>query len=245
MCGNRSSDGCDPLLELLILLAILGGFLGMLLRRNLLLKVLSMDVMGSAVVALFVLVATRTGLQPILSTNETAVSLAAIADPIPQGVILTAIVIGISIQALLLVVISRLAIIDPVLMWPASKAMPISRDTAMSEGLSHALLVGWLEAPFAVAFSGAVVPILGEWPLLMCCIATGEIALQTLLSDSTTTLMLLGNHGVVLQLDPRRLVSAAQRRGDGRRAPELRGNGERPALCCRPCCSVASTSASW
>ena len=104
------------LLELLILLAILSGFLGMLLRRNLLLKVLSMDVMGSGVVALFVLVAARTGLRsPILSTNKTAVSLAAIADPIPQGVILTAIVIGISIQALLLVVISRLASIDPVL----------------------------------------------------------------------------------------------------------------------------------
>ena len=72
----------------------------------------------------------------------------------------------------------------------------------MSEGLSHALLVGWLEAPFVVAFLGAVVPMLGDLPLLLCCIATGGIALQTLLSDSTTTLMLLGNHGVVLQLDP-------------------------------------------
>ena len=100
----------------------------------------------------------------------------------------------------------------------------------MSEGLSHALLVGWLEAPFAVAFLGAVVPILGELPLLLCCIATGGIALQTLLSDSTTTLMLLGNHGVVLQLDPlaawflllNAVVMVAVRL-------ELRGNSERPA----------------
>ena len=100
----------------------------------------------------------------------------------------------------------------------------------MSEGLSHALLVGWLEAPFAVAFLGAVVPILGELPLLMCCIATGGIALQTLLSDSTNTLMLLGNHGVVLQLDPlaawflllNAVVMVAVRL-------ELRGNSERPA----------------
>ena len=100
----------------------------------------------------------------------------------------------------------------------------------MSEGLSHALLVGWLEAPFAVAFLGAVVPILGELPLLMCCIATGGIALQTLLSDSTNTLMLLGNHGVVLQLDPlaawflllNAVVMVAVRL-------ELRGNRERPA----------------
>lgn len=57
------------LLELLILLAMLSGFLGLLLHRNLFLKVLSMDVLGSAVVALFVLVAARTGLRsPILST---------------------------------------------------------------------------------------------------------------------------------------------------------------------------------
>ena len=100
----------------------------------------------------------------------------------------------------------------------------------MSEGLSHALLVGWLEAPFAVAFLGAVVPMLGDLPLLLCCIATGGIALQTLLSDSTTTLMLLGNHGVVLQLDPlaawflllNAVVMVAVRL-------ELRGNPERPA----------------
>jgi multicomponent Na+:H+ antiporter subunit C len=104
------------LLELLILLTILSGFLGMLLRRNLLLKVLSMDVMSSAVVALFVLVAARTGLRsPILSAQETTLSLAAVADPIPQAVILTAIVIGLSVQALLLVVISRLASVDPLL----------------------------------------------------------------------------------------------------------------------------------
>ena len=55
------------LLELLILLAALAGFAGLLLRRNLFLKVLSMDVMGSAVVALFVLLAARSGLRsPIL-----------------------------------------------------------------------------------------------------------------------------------------------------------------------------------
>jgi multicomponent Na+:H+ antiporter subunit C len=108
------------LLELLILLAMLSGFLGLLLHRNLFLKVLSMDVLSSAVVALFVLVAARTGLRsPILSISnasaESATFLNSTADPIPQAVILTAIVIGLSIQALLLVVISRLARFDPVL----------------------------------------------------------------------------------------------------------------------------------
>lgn len=109
----------DPfrLLELMILAAVLAGFVGLLLRRNLFLKVLAMDVMGSAVVALFVLVGARSGLRsPILPTSgdgPAAAAAAAWADPIPQAVILTAIVIGLSIQALLLVVVTRLSRIDP------------------------------------------------------------------------------------------------------------------------------------
>ena len=108
------------LLEVLILAAILAGFVGLLLRRNLFLKVLAMDVMGCAVVALFVLVAARGGLHsPILSGRDATLAApsdtAAMADPIPQAVILTAIVIGLSIQALLLVVIARLSSFDPCL----------------------------------------------------------------------------------------------------------------------------------
>ncbi|MFN9872585.1 MAG: cation:proton antiporter subunit C [Cyanobacteriota bacterium] len=106
------------LLELLILLAALAGFTGLLLRRNLFLKVLAMDVTGSAVVALFVLLGARSGLRtPILSRladpADPGLVIADLADPIPQAVILTAIVIGLSIQALLLVVITQLARIDP------------------------------------------------------------------------------------------------------------------------------------
>lgn len=106
------------LLELLILLAALAGFAGLLLRRNLFLKVLAMDVTGSAVVALFVLLGARAGLRtPILSRladpTDPGSAIAELADPIPQAVILTAIVIGLSIQALLLVVITQLARQDP------------------------------------------------------------------------------------------------------------------------------------
>jgi multicomponent Na+:H+ antiporter subunit C len=106
------------LLELLILLTALAGFTGLLLRRNLFLKVLAMDVMGSAVVALFVLFAARSGLRSPLLVGLSAASSSDVvptdlADPVPQAVILTAIVIGLSIQALLLVVVTQLARVDP------------------------------------------------------------------------------------------------------------------------------------
>ncbi|MCP9848897.1 NADH-quinone oxidoreductase subunit K [Cyanobium sp. Morenito 9A2] len=107
----------DPfrVLEALVLLTVLIGLLGLLLRRNLLLKVLAMDVMGTGVISLFVLIAARSGLRtPILSTDTpAAVGDGAWADPIPQAVILTGIVIGFSVQALLLVATTRLARLDP------------------------------------------------------------------------------------------------------------------------------------
>jgi multicomponent Na+:H+ antiporter subunit C len=107
----------DPfrLLEALVMVTVLVGFLGLLARRNLFLRTLSLDVMGTGSVALFVLVAGRTGLRtPVLERGGAAGALGW-ADPIPQGVILTAIVIGLSIQALVLVVLTRLSRHDPLL----------------------------------------------------------------------------------------------------------------------------------
>jgi multicomponent Na+:H+ antiporter subunit C len=69
-----------------------------------------------------VLLGARSGLRsPILPSTPgdpaaaAASNATAWADPIPQAVILTAIVIGLSIQALVLVVVSRLAQTDPLL----------------------------------------------------------------------------------------------------------------------------------
>lgn len=102
-----------------MLLTALVGFLGLIRRRNLFLRALALDVMGTGAVALFVLVAARSGLRtPILARGELAVATLpsmAWADAVPHAVILTAIVIGLSIQALLLVVIARLSRLDPLL----------------------------------------------------------------------------------------------------------------------------------
>ena len=75
-------------------------------------KIISMDVMSTGVIAYFVVVAARQGVfTPILGdtirTNY--------ADPVPQAVILTAIVIGFSIQALMLVGVIKLARNNPTL----------------------------------------------------------------------------------------------------------------------------------
>ncbi len=115
---NRALEGSIPsptafsLLTACLFATILFGFLGILLKRNLLLKILSMDVMSTGVIALYVLVAARTGLfTPIADAREGL----AYADPVPQAVILTAIVIGFSIQALMLVGVMKLARNHPTL----------------------------------------------------------------------------------------------------------------------------------
>ena len=75
-------------------------------------KIISMDVMSTGVIAYYVLIASRNGLfTPIFSDAKNV----AYSDPVPQAVILTAIVIGFSIQALMLVGVIKLARNNPTL----------------------------------------------------------------------------------------------------------------------------------
>jgi len=102
------------MLEAFVFITILCGFLGIILKKNLVMKIISMDIMSTGVIAYYVLVASRNGLfTPIInSTNSTDVTY---ADPVPQAVILTAIVIGFSVQALMLVCVMKLAKNNPTL----------------------------------------------------------------------------------------------------------------------------------
>lgn len=100
------------MLEAFALATILCGFFGIILKKNLVMKIISMDVMSTGVIAYYIVVAAREGLfTPIVSGAPKG----AYADPVPQSVILTAIVIGLSIQALMLVGVMKLARDNPTL----------------------------------------------------------------------------------------------------------------------------------
>jgi multicomponent Na+:H+ antiporter subunit C len=99
-------------LEAFVFATILSGFFGILWKKNLIMKIVAMDVMSVGVVAYFVLIAARDGLfTPILSSIPDLTY----ADPVPQAVILTAIVIGFSIQAVMLVGAMKLSHNHPTL----------------------------------------------------------------------------------------------------------------------------------
>lgn len=90
----------DYITRALVLMTILIGLFGLLFKRSLLLRILSMDVMGTGIISLFVLYAARAGRRTPTVSEDAA---GPYADPVLQGVILTAIVIGFSIMALVLV----------------------------------------------------------------------------------------------------------------------------------------------
>jgi multicomponent Na+:H+ antiporter subunit C len=101
-----------PVLEAFVFATILCGFFGILLKKNLLMKIIAMDVMSTGVIAYYVVIAARDGTHtPILSGSLRS----DYADPVPQAVILTAIVIGFSIQALMLVGVMKLSRDNPTL----------------------------------------------------------------------------------------------------------------------------------
>jgi multicomponent Na+:H+ antiporter subunit C len=100
------------MLEACVFATILCGFFGILFKQNLVMKIISMDIMSTGVIAYYVVIASRDGLfTPIVGNNNNV----AYADPVPQAVILTAIVIGLSIQALMLVGVMKLARNNPTL----------------------------------------------------------------------------------------------------------------------------------
>ncbi len=105
------------ILEAFIFATVLCGFFGILLKKNLIMKILSMDVMSTGVIGFYVLVAARGGLFTPIANKGPAdtTQVVAYADPVPQAVILTAIVIGFSIQALMLVGVMKLSQDNPTL----------------------------------------------------------------------------------------------------------------------------------
>ena len=100
------------MLEAFVFATILCGFFGIIFKKNLVMKIISMDIMSTGVIAYYVLVASRNGLFTPIVANAKNV---AYSDPVPQAVILTAIVIGFSIQALMLVGVMKLAKDNPTL----------------------------------------------------------------------------------------------------------------------------------
>ena len=92
----------------IILLSVIAiGLAGVFFRRNLIMKVIAMDIMNTGVISLFVLSAwQRSKAPPVV---EDLASRVPTADPVPQAVILTAIVIGFSVLALLIVYVMDLS----------------------------------------------------------------------------------------------------------------------------------------
>ena len=88
----------------IIALIVLTGIAGVILADNLIKKVMSLSILNSALVILFVWGGSLTGSEaPILLAGARD-----IVDPVPQAVMLTAIVIGICVTAVALAMVLRI-----------------------------------------------------------------------------------------------------------------------------------------
>ncbi len=89
------------------LLIILIGFIGTATLKNVIKKIIALDIMNVGIVMLFVTVSSKKGsLPPVIISGKAGVTY---SDPIPQAVIITAIVIGFSILTLSTVLATMLA----------------------------------------------------------------------------------------------------------------------------------------
>lgn len=96
---------------ILILLGILIGLYGTLTKRNLILKLLMLGVMNSSVIGFFLYSGIgESRVPPILSPTIKAFSQFDYADPLPQALVITAVVIGFATLSLSLVYVMLIAI---------------------------------------------------------------------------------------------------------------------------------------
>lgn len=93
------------LVEITGLLLFLIGFYGLAARRNIIKSVLSLGVMDIGVIVFFLGIRNIPGVPPPI--GEAAVS-NTVADPVPQALMITAIVIGVSVTAAALMMFSAL-----------------------------------------------------------------------------------------------------------------------------------------
>lgn len=96
--------------DLLIGVLFLVGLWGLTTKANLIKKIMALSISNSAVVLLFVYHGSLSGnTAPILGTQDTMV------DPLPQALMLTAIVVGICVVALALVFVYRIYLVHQTL----------------------------------------------------------------------------------------------------------------------------------
>lgn len=90
--------------RILILLLFLIGFAGIVGMRNIIKKIFGLTIINSAVVLLFIVEGSRIGNSaPIIDAE-----IGLVVDPVPQALMLTAIVIGVCVTALALALAFRL-----------------------------------------------------------------------------------------------------------------------------------------
>ncbi len=90
--------------RILLLGLFLLGFYGLMVQRNMIKKVFALSIQNSAMVLLFIVEGSRIGNHaPLFTEGQTDY-----VDPIPQALMLTAIVVGICVTALALALVYRL-----------------------------------------------------------------------------------------------------------------------------------------
>ncbi len=88
----------------LIIVLLLIGIGGLILSKNLIKKVIALNIINSAIVILFIYLGSLSGDEAPILLEQTG----SIVDPVPQALMLTAIVVGICLTALALSLTYRL-----------------------------------------------------------------------------------------------------------------------------------------
>ncbi len=102
--GEKNHFGKNMKIEFLISMGIFFiGLIGIIVRKNLFIKLLSLEIMNIAVTIIFLLIGYNNGKVPVVHDINIFT-----VDPLPQNLVITAIIIGFASMALILVFLIRI-----------------------------------------------------------------------------------------------------------------------------------------
>jgi multicomponent Na+:H+ antiporter subunit C len=107
------------------------GVTGLVLRKNMMISVIAVGIMNTAIILAFVTIGSSVDHVPPM----TAETVAAAADPVPQALMITSVVIGVAVQTVCLVLVLNHYRQHKTLDWDEAKAIRAGRPPAGTASL--------------------------------------------------------------------------------------------------------------
>ncbi|MDR0482871.1 MAG: cation:proton antiporter subunit C [Cellulomonadaceae bacterium] len=119
------------------------GIAGLTIRKNMMMSVICLGVLNAAAIVFFVTMNSSPTYAPPMMADGTLTESGSVADPVPQALMITSVVIGVAVTAMMLVLILGIYRQHGTIDWAQAKLIREGRGTEIADAGFAAPAVNW------------------------------------------------------------------------------------------------------